>query len=86
MPGAFGDAIAAIANFPDKIPEIIAEVAAAYAQAGRMEEAQTLRKQFEETRSESYTFQDHLPSILRLCAYEPERERRLKGYRKAGFV
>ncbi|MEM6311848.1 MAG: hypothetical protein AAF754_17590 [Pseudomonadota bacterium] len=86
LAGRFDDAIAAIAAYPDKIPEITAEVAAAYAQAGRLEEAETLRKQFEETRPEGYTFQDHLPSILRLCAYEPERERWLEGYRKAGFV
>ena len=79
LAGRFGDAIAAIADFPDKIPEITSEVAATYAQAGRMEEAQTLRVQFEETRPECDTFQDRLPSIMHLCAYEPERERWLKG-------
>ncbi|MEO0372475.1 MAG: hypothetical protein AAF231_13540 [Pseudomonadota bacterium] len=69
-----------MATFPDKAPEINGEVAAALAWAGRMEETHTKAVRKDPARGL------HLLSILRLYTYKPERERRLKGYRKAGFV
>ncbi|MEM7075047.1 MAG: hypothetical protein AAF484_08170 [Pseudomonadota bacterium] len=86
LSGRFEEAIAAMSFYPDKVPEIAAELAAAHAQIGRMKEAEALRRKFEETMPTGYTFDAHAEAILRCCAREKERDLWRDGYRKAGFI
>ena len=77
-------AIAGAATFPIK-GEFFVELAAAYGQAGRFEEAAALRELFEASKPEGHTFEAHVEAILRTCARERERDLWREGYRKAGF-
>jgi TolB-like protein len=81
----FDDAIAVMARLKDLLPDISSELAAAYAQAGRLEEARELRQRFEAQAPRGLTFEHRKNAILRTCARERERELWREGYRKAGF-
>lgn len=81
----YDDAIAAMARWTDVTMDAVVELAAAHAQAGRIEEARALRKRFEAEAPPGHSFEDHQRAILRTCARERERELWREGYRKAGF-
>jgi adenylate cyclase len=79
------DAIESISGWHSLPIHLLAESAAAHAQAGRLEEAAALRKQFESRLSTNYTINDHVSAQLKMCAHQKHRDLWLKGYRKAGF-
>lgn len=81
----YEEAIFAMARWTDVSSDIVVDLAAAYAQAGRIDEARALRKRFEAEKPPGHTFDDHQKAILRTCAQERERELWREGYRKAGF-
>lgn len=81
----YDDAIAALAGWSEVSFDIAVELAAACAQAGRMEEATALRERFEAEAPPGHSFKDHQRAIFRTCARERERELWREGYRKAGF-
>lgn len=82
----YDEAIAAMLFFPGHMGEASVELAAAYAQAGRIKEAEKLRQTFEDTKPVGHTFEAHAKAILRTCAHERERDLWREGYRKAGFM
>ncbi len=82
----YEDAIAAIGGWHDLPFSMYAEVAAAYAQAGRLEEAQALRERFEKGLPPGYTIDDYVTAVLSLCAQQKLRDLLLEGFRKAGFA
>lgn len=84
MAERYNDAITAAATFRTD-GEFVVELAAAYAQAGRVDEAVALRRQFEENMPQGHSFETHKEAILRTCARQRERNLWCEGYRKAGF-
>ncbi len=52
---------------------------------GRMEEAQALRRQYENNLSEGFGFNDFLSAQPTMCARQEDRDKWLEGFRKAGF-
>jgi adenylate cyclase len=85
MAERYEDAIAAIAGWHSMPLHLLAEVAAAYAQAGRLEEAQALRERYENSLPPGYTIDDHVTAVLGMCAQQKHRDQWLEGFRKAGF-
>jgi TolB-like protein len=81
----FEDAIAAISRWHSLPFHMLAEAAAAYAQAGRLGEAEALRERFESSLPPNYTIDDHITTVLSTCAQQKQRDLWLEGYRKAGF-
>jgi adenylate cyclase len=78
-------AIAAIAGWHSLPLHLLAESAAAYAQAGLLAEAQALRERFENSLPPGYTIDDHVAAVLSMCAQQKHRDQWLEGYRNAGF-
>ena len=85
LSGHFEDAIRALAGWQDLPIHLLADSAAAHAQAGRPIEAAALREQFERRRPTEYTIKTQLSNYLKTCALREQRELWLDGYRKAGF-
>ncbi len=85
MAERYEDAIATIDRWHSPPSHILAEAAAAFAQAGRLEEAQALREQFENSLPPGYTIDDHVAAVLSLCAQQKHRDQWLEGFRNAGF-
>jgi TolB-like protein len=85
MAERYEDAVATIDRWHSVPPHMLAEAAAAYAQAGRLEEAQALREQFENSLPPGYTIDDHVAAVLSLCAQQKHRDQWLEGFRNAGF-
>jgi TolB-like protein/class 3 adenylate cyclase len=81
----YEDAIQALAGWQNLPIHLLAESAAAHAQAGRLEEAAALRKQFESRLPPGYTIKDHVSAISKMCALQEHRDIWLEGYRNAGF-
>jgi len=81
----YEDAIQALAGWQNLPIHLLAESAAAHAQAGRQEEAAALREQFEGRLPPGYTIKDHVSAISKMCALQEHRDMWLEGYRKAGF-
>ena len=85
MAERYEDAVATIDRWHSVPPHMLAEAAAAYAQAGRPKEAQALREQFENSLPTGYTIDDHVAAVLSLCAQQKHRDQWLEGFRNAGF-
>ena len=81
----YDDAIDSIAGWHDPPVQLLAALAAAYAQLGHMEEAQAMRRQFEDNLPEGYAFDDFLTATLGMCAHQEDRDNWSEGFRKAGF-
>jgi TolB-like protein len=64
----YEDAIQALAGWQNLPTHLLAESAAAHAQAGRLEEAAALREQFESRLPPGYTIKDHASAISKMCA------------------
>jgi TolB-like protein/class 3 adenylate cyclase/Tfp pilus assembly protein PilF len=60
-------------------------LAAAYAQAGRHEEATAAVAEYERTRPDGHTPKLMLESQMKMCSRQDDRDHWLEGYRKAGF-
>jgi adenylate cyclase len=81
----YEDAIQALAGWQNLPIHLLAESAAAHAQAGRLEEAEALREQFESRLPPGYTINEHVSAITKMCALQEHRDMWLEGYRNAGF-
>ncbi len=64
---------------------MLAALSAAYAQLNRMDEAQAMRRQFENKLPEGYAFKEFLSATLGMCARQDDRGNWIEGFRKAGF-
>ncbi len=78
-------AIEAFMRWRDPPPHMYAELAACYAQAGRMEDARAAAAEFERLRPEGYDFTEAARIHGQMCARPEDREHWLEGYRKAGI-
>jgi adenylate cyclase len=85
MAGQYEQAIEQTRGWRKPPAHIYAGMAAAHAMLGRMDEAQALRRQYENNLSEGFGFSDFLSAQLTLCARQEDREKWLEGFRKAGF-
>ncbi len=85
MTERYEDAFQALAGWRNLPIHLLAESAAAHAQAGRLEEAAALREQFESRLPPGYTIKDHVSAISKQCALQEHRDMWLEGYRNAGF-
>ncbi len=50
-----------------------------------MDEAQAMRRQFENKLPEGYAFKEFLSATLGMCARQEDRDNWIEGFRKAGF-
>jgi adenylate cyclase len=85
LAGRYEDAINSITGRQDPPFHFLAESAAAHAQAGRLSEAEALRRQFESRMPADYRTSDHVRGRLLMCPTQKARDLWLVGYRKAGF-
>ena len=85
MAERYDDAIDVIAGWQNPLIHLIANFAAAYAQAGRLDQAEALRKQFEKICPSDYSIEIHVTEQLKMCALQKHRDIWLEGFRKAGF-
>jgi len=81
----YEDAIDSIKGWRDRPPQMLSGIAAAYAQLGRMDEAQEARRHYENHLPQGYNFNDLLAARLRICAHQKDRDNWIEGFRKAGF-
>jgi TolB-like protein/Tfp pilus assembly protein PilF len=79
-------AIEAFMRWGDPPPHMYAELAACYAQLGRMEDASAAVAEFERLRSDDYDFAEVARFHGQICARPEDRENWLEGYRKAGLL
>ncbi|MCZ6859028.1 MAG: hypothetical protein O7I42_01885 [Alphaproteobacteria bacterium] len=85
MAERYDDAIDVIAGWQNPLIHLIANFAAAYAQAGRLDQAAALRMQFEKICPADYSIENHVSEQLKMCALQKHRDIWLEGFRKAGF-
>jgi TolB-like protein len=85
MAARYEDAIMCFTGWNKPPRHVVAEAAAAYAQAGRNSEAVELRERYEAKLPPDYAFAEHLAAQMQMCALQDHREMWLEGYRKAGF-
>jgi TolB-like protein/Tfp pilus assembly protein PilF len=85
LSGRYEDAVLCFAKWPNPPRHVLAEAAAAYAQADRHEEAAKLRQEFEARSPQDYSFAKHLLAHLKMCALQEHKEMWIEGYRLAGF-
>ena len=81
----FDEAIESTVGWIDPPIHVLAEIAAAHAQAGRLDEAESFRKRYQNKRPPGFTFRDHIEAQAIMCGIEKHRDLWLEGYRKAGF-
>ncbi len=62
-----------------------AELAACYAQLGRIDEAQAAVAKYERQRPEDYNFAKFAAAHIKMCARQEDRDHWLEIYRKAGL-
>jgi adenylate cyclase len=79
-------AIEAFMKWRDPPPHMHAELAACYAQLGRMEDARAAAAEFERLRPEGYDFAEVARFHGQMCLRPEDREHWLEGYRKAGLL
>ena len=85
MAERFEDAIASFAGWQNPPWHVLAEAAAAYAQAGRLQEAAELREAFEASLPPGHSFARHFAAQMTMCARQEDHDLWAEGYRKAGF-
>jgi tetratricopeptide (TPR) repeat protein len=85
MAGRYEDAIKCFTGWHNPPRQVIADAAAAHAQAGRHDEAAELRERYEAGLPPNYTFAEYFVAQQKMCAHQKHRDMWLEGYRKAGF-
>lgn len=81
----YDDALAALQGWRALPPHMFCELAAAYAQLGRMDEARAAVAEFEKRKPAGFDFDVYRTAQIQMCARAEEAERWREGYRKAGF-
>ena len=86
MARRYEDAIESIKGWRDPPPHLLAELSAAYAQAGRMDDARATLARYQKTWPAGDTGNNFVRAHVRMCALSEDREHWLEGYRKAGLA
>ena len=81
----YDDAIDGMRGWHDPPTHLLIDLATAYAQLGRIDEAQAMRRQVENDLPEGYAFSEFLAATLAMCARQEDRDNWIEGFRKAGF-
>ncbi len=85
MARRYEDAIESIKGWREPPPHVLAEIAAAYAQADRMDDARATLAMYTKTRPAGDTGAEFVHAHVRMCARAEDRDHWLEGYRKAGL-
>jgi len=85
LAGRYEEAIEQTRGWRNPPPHIHAELAAAYAMLGRMEEARAAAARFKELDPKGWETAEMRQAHARMCAKRADAERWLEGYRKAGI-
>jgi ribosome modulation factor len=85
MARQYEQAIAAFERWRNPPFHLYAELAACYAQAGRMDDARAAVSEYERQRPKDYDFGKFAAAHMTMCKYQEDRDHWLEGYRKAGF-
>ena len=85
MARRYEDAIGSIKGWHDPPPHMLAEIAAAYAQADRMDDARATVAKYRETRPAGDSGAEFVHAHVRMCARQEDADHWLEGYRKAGL-
>ena len=85
LAGQYEEAIQQLIGWQPMPSLMYLELAAAYAQLDRMDEAREAAKRHEETRLEGYDTVEVVRTHARMCAIPEDGARWLEGYRKAGI-
>jgi TolB-like protein len=85
MERRYEDAIAAFSGWRNPPSHMYSELAAAYAQLDRMEEARAAIAQLKRTKPDGFDPIQVIGAHIRMCARLEDRNHWLEGYRKAGF-
>ncbi len=86
LAGRFDEAVATVARWTDLPLNLLASLAAAHAQTGRLDEAAELRALYEAGLPEGRSFEDHILGPMRLCHSKTVVDRWVEGFAKAGFA
>jgi len=84
LAGRYEEAIEQTRGWRNPPPHIHAELAAAYAMLGRMEEARAAAARFKQLDPKGWEATEMRQAQARMCAKQADAERWLEGYRKAG--
>jgi len=84
LAGRYEEAIEQTRGWRNPPPHIHAELAAAYAMLGRMEEARAAAARFKQLDPKGWEATEMRQAHARMCAKQADAERWLDGYRKAG--
>ena len=82
--GQYELALEQMIGWQDHGPYMYLQVAAAFAQLDRMEEARNSVQQFEINRPEGWNMKEVVRTHVRMCAKPEDGERWMEGFRKAG--
>ena len=85
MTRRYEDAIASFQGWPNPPPHMYCELAAGYAQLGRMDDARAAVAEFERIRPAGYDFAMVSRAHARMCRRQKDADHWLEGYRKAGI-
>ena len=85
MAKRFDEAATCFAGWHNPPWHVLAEAAAAYAQAGDQEKAAELRQAFEAKLPPGHSFARHFSAQMKMCARQEDHDLWAEGYRKAGF-
>lgn len=85
LAGRFEEAIAFFQGWSNPPPHMFTELAAAYGQLDRIDEAHAAVAEFERRKAPDYDFSLYRTTLLRVCARQEERDRWAEGFRKAGL-
>lgn len=85
LAGRYEEAIAQTRGWRNPPPHVHAEVAAAYAMLGRMEEAHAAAKNFRALDPKGWKAAEVRQAHARMCARPEDGARWLEGYAKAGI-
>ena len=81
----FDDAVAQFQGWREPPAHMYCELAAAYAQLGRVDEARAAVAEFERRKPAGYDINAYRNAQIRMCARREEADLWREGYRKAGL-
>jgi TolB-like protein len=85
MAERFEDAVQCFQSWQNPPEHMLVRAAAAFAQTGRISEAERLRQDFESRSKGVGAFTNQVEALMRVCALQKHRDLWLDGFRKAGF-
>ena len=85
MARRYDEAIALFRGWPFPPPHMYSELAAAYAQLDRMDEARAALERFYRATPEEFDIAQGKRDHFNMCAHQEDADHWLEGYRKAGL-